>query len=433
MAENDDRKELMLYHSVRLEADSCRGCTTCMRYCPTQAIRVQNGKAKIIREKCIDCGECVRRCTYRAKKVLSDGFDALNEYKHKIALVAPAFCGQFSKAVNIDVILTGLKHIGFDDVFEVARGAEVITKKTKEILSSKEKDGPLISSACPAVVRLIAVRFPSLSDRVIPLTSPMEAAAQMARKEAMEKTGLPNEDIGVFFISPCPAKVTAVKQPLALTKSDVSGVISVKDVYMKLAQALQSVKEVEKLSVADRDGVRWARSGGETEALGISNYIAVDGIHNVIKMLEELEDEKLNNIDFIEALACNSGCTGGPLNVENEFVANSRIRNLTENLEGQPVSCDGLDLFWDKKVDYEPFSPLDKDINEAMRKMQLMEEIYNRLPRLDCGSCGSPNCREFAEDIVRGKAQERDCIFRLREKIEMLAKEIEELGKMINE
>jgi len=426
-------KNKLLYHSVRLETDFCKGCTTCMRYCPTQAIRVQNGKAKIIGEKCIDCGECVRRCPYRAKKVLSDSFETLKNYKHNIALVAPAFCGQFSKAVNIDVILTGLKHIGFDDVFEVARGAEAITAKTKEILESKELEGPLISSACPAVVRLIAVRFPSLSKHVIPLTSPMEVAAQMARKEAIRKTGLPNEEIGVFFITPCPAKVTAVKQPLALEHSDVSGVIAVKDVYMKLAQALQRVKEVENLSVAGKDGVRWARSGGETEALGIKNYIAVDGIHNVIKMLKELEDDKLNNIDFIEALACNSGCTGGPLNVENEFVANSRIRNLSENLESKPFDCEGIKLFWDKKVDYEPYSPLDPDINEAMRKMQRMEEIYNRLPQLDCGSCGSPNCREFAEDIVRGKAQERDCIFRLREKIELLAKEITELSKMIDE
>lgn len=428
----DNNREL-LYHSVCLEKDDCKGCTTCMRYCPTQAIRVQNGKAKIIREKCIDCGECVRRCPYHAKKVVSDSFDMLGKYKHNVALVAPAFCGQFSKAVNIDVILTGLKNIGFDDVFEVARGAEVITAKTREILASGKFNAPLISSACPAVVRLIAVRFPSLSDRVIPLTSPMEAAAQMARREAAQETGLSDDEIGIFFISPCPAKVTAVKQPLALTKSSVSGVISVKDVYIKLAQALHTVKNVEKLSVSGKDGIRWALSGGETRALGISNYIAVDGIHNVIKMLEELEDEKIQNIDFIEALACNSGCTGGPLNVENEFVANSRIRNLTQNIGTNEVKEEDINLYWDKKIDYEPFSPLDSDMNEAMRKMQQLEEIYSRLPQLDCGSCGSPSCRDFAEDIVRGKAQERDCIFRLREKIEMLAKEIAELGKMIND
>ena len=429
---SEQRKEL-LYHSVRLEQESCRGCTTCMRYCPTQAIRVQNGKAKIISEKCIDCGECVRRCPYHAKKVVSDSFDMLNSFKHNVALVAPAFCGQFSKAVDIDIILTGLKKIGFDDVFEVARGAEVITEKMREILQAENIDKPVISSACPAVVRLILVRFPSLSDRIVPLTSPMEVAAQLARREAREKTGFADEDIGIFFISPCTAKVTAVKQPLALSKSDVSGVITVKDVYMKLAQALHCIKEVEPLSVAGKDGIRWARSGGEAEALGIKNYIAVDGIHNVIKILEELEDEKLENIDFIEALACTSGCTGGPLNVENEFVANSRIRNLTQNITKEAQKCEDVKLFWERKVDYKPISPLDSDMNEAMRKMQLLDEIYNRLPRLDCGSCGSPSCRDFAEDIVRGKAQEKDCIFRLREKIEMLAKEITELGKMIEE
>lgn len=427
-------KEKTLYHSVCLEEKDCKGCTTCIRMCPTQAIRVQNGKAKIIRERCIDCGECVRRCPYHAKKVISDSFKELNNYKYNIALPAPAFYGQFSKAESIDVILTGLKNIGFDSVFEVARGAEVITQKVKELLKDKTIKRPMISSACPAVVRLIAVRFPSLSDNVIPLTSPMEAAAQMARSEAKEKTGLSDSEIGVFFISPCPAKVTAVKQPLALTSSAVSGVISIKDVYRELAHKIGNIEKVEKLSVAGKDGVRWARCGGEAEALGIENYIAVDGIHNVIKILEELEDEKIKNIDFIEALACVSGCTGGPLNVENDFIANSRVRRFADSLDNKNGEInDGIKLSWDTKIDYEPFSPLDSDVGEAMRKMALIEEIHNRLPQLDCGSCGSPSCREFAEDIVRGKAKESDCIFRLREKIEMLAKEITEISKMIEE
>ena len=423
----------ILYHSVRLSEESCKGCTTCMRYCPTQAIRVQNGKAKIIREKCIDCGECLRRCPYRAKKVAIDSFEELKRFKYNIALVAPAFCGQFAKTSDVDVILTGLKKIGFDDVFEVARGAEVITEKTKELLCECNFEKPVISSACPAVVRLIAVRFPSLKDKIIPLTSPMEAAAQMARKQAISQTGLESEEIGIFFISPCTAKVTAVKQPLALEKSAVDGVLAVKDVYMRLIQTISSIKETEKLSFSGKEGINWARSGGEAKALGIKNYIAVDGIHNVVRLLENLEDEKIKNIDFIEALACNSGCTGGPLNVENEFVANSRLRNIAGKTENSVAECSEINLLWDKKVEYQPISPLDKDMGEAMRKMKMMEEIYDRLPQLDCGSCGSPSCRDFAEDIVRGKAKERDCIFRLREKIEMLAKEITELGKMIEE
>ncbi len=423
----------VIYHSVCLDTDLCKGCTMCMRHCPTQAIRVQNGKAKIIKERCIDCGECVRRCPYHAKKVQSDAFDKLKDYEYNIALVPPAFFGQFPESTDVDVILTALLNIGFDDAFEVARGAEVITQKTRELLNDKERERPIISSACPAVVRLIAVRFPSLADHIIPLTSPMEAAAQLARKEAMEKTGLPDEKIGTFFLTPCTAKITATKQPLALGKSDVSGVIPVKDVYKEIAREIKKVKEPRIFSKAGRDGISWARSGGEAKALGIKNYISIDGIHNVINILEALEDDKLKDVEFIEALACVSGCTGGPLNVENEFIANSKIRNIADTLPETSQNGDGLSLFWKRKIVYKPISPLAEDMGEAMRKMKILEEIYERLPQLDCGSCGSPSCRDFAEDIVRGKAQERDCIFRLREKIELLAKEITEISKMINE
>ncbi len=421
-----------IYHSVRLQEESCKGCTTCMRSCPTQAIRVQNGKAHIINELCIDCGECVRRCPYHAKKVVCDSFEALKNFKYNIALPAPALCGQFPRAESTDEILNALLTIGFDDVFEVARGAQLISAETRKFMDENRDVRPMISSACPAVVRLIAVRFPSLAKHVIPLTSPMEAAAQAARLHAQEKTGLCNEDIGVFFISPCTAKITAAKQPIAIEKSAVSGVIPIKDAYMRMAQKKPTGQPAKKISQADRSGIYWARSGGEAQALNTENYICVDGIHSVITVLEALEDEKLKDVDFIEALACVSGCTGGPLNVENGFAANARIRELAKNASAKEAAAN-IKLKWDKELKYKPMPPLDSDRGEAVRKMALMEEIYARLPGLDCGSCGSPSCRAFAEDIVRGKAQERDCIFRLREKIERLAGEITELGKMINE
>ena len=74
----------------------CFSCTNCLKHCPTKAIRIQNGKAKILNERCIDCGECIRVCPYRAKKAVTDGFEVLEKYKYKIALVAPAFFSQFS-------------------------------------------------------------------------------------------------------------------------------------------------------------------------------------------------------------------------------------------------------------------------------------------------------------------------------------------------
>ncbi len=404
------------WHSVTLDKDLCKGCTNCLKYCPTQAIRVQGGKAKILKERCIDCGECIRVCPYHAKKAVTDGFEVLEGYKYNVALVAPAFYGQFSRTEDINTILTALIRLGFDDVFEVARGAQEITKRTNEMIDAKELSKPSISSACPAVVRLIAIKFPNLIENIVPLKSPMEVSAAQARFEAVKKTGLRAEEIGIFFISPCAAKATFIKGNYTVNKSDVDGVISIKDVCIKMSRHLQKIEEVKELSAAGKSGILWATSGGEAEATKAERFISVDGIHNVIKVLEEIEDDKLMDVDFVEALACSGGCVGGPLTTENNFAARSKIQRICKYIddEGLPFDCN-QNFKWDQSIAYRPVMNLDPDINEAMRKLNLIEELYEQMPKIDCGSCGSPSCRAFAEDIVRGYAKETDCIFKLRD------------------
>lgn len=416
------------FHSVTLEKKLCKGCTNCIKLCPTQAIRVQGGKAKIIKERCIDCGVCIRVCPYHAKRAITDKIDMLLEYKYNVAMPAPAFYGQFSKATSIDVILTGLKQVGFDDVFEVAVGAEVVTEQTKRLIASGELETPAISSACPAVLRLITVSFPNLINKIVPIETPVEAAAMLARQRAVEQTGLAPSEIGIFFISPCAAKVTASRAPIGNEKSNVDGVLSIKDVYLHLAHKIGKIQEVEHLCQAGLSGVNWANNGGEAQALEQDSYIAVDGIENVIHVLEDIEDDKLKNILFVEALACPGGCVGGPLTVENCFVAQTRIKNLAKRLgreknEAHYENSD-VDLIWKKGVTYRNVMHLDDDMRVAMQKIQKINEITARLPQLDCGSCGAPTCRSLAEDIVRGFAQETDCIFKLRERVRSLAKEM---------
>lgn len=420
------------YHSVTLKKDVCTGCTNCLKRCPTQAIRIQNGKAKILSERCIDCGECIRVCPHHAKQAVTDSMDIMESYKFKVALVAPAFCGQFSKEDQIDVMLSSLKKIGFDDCYEVARGAEIISKKTRELLDSGELLKPTISSACPAVVKLIAIRFPNLIGNIIPLRSPMEVAAEEARREAVEKTGLKESEIGIFFISPCAAKATVVKNSENDEKSQVDGVIAMKDVYLKLAHTISSLSEdeVEHLGRAGAEGVLWATAGGEAGASQVDKNVSVDGIHDVIKVLEAIEDGQLSDIEYVEALACTGGCVGGPLVAENNFVANSRIKRITKNLphNGEESEKD-VNVFWEHPVVYRSVMNLDEDIHKAMEKMIELERIYQKFPKLDCGSCGSPSCHDLAEDIVRGFADETDCVFILREKIKELAHEMAILDK----
>ena len=323
------------WHSVTLDKELCKGCTNCLKHCPTQAIRVQGGKAKILKERCIDCGECIRVCPYRAKKAVTDNLEMLDHFKYNVALVAPAFYGQFSRTEDIDTMLTALINLGFDDVFEVARGAQEITKKTNELLKTGELLKPSISSACPAVVRLIAIKFPNLINNIVPLKSPMEISAAQARYEAIEKTGLKAEEIGIFFISPCAAKATFIKGGYTVKKSDVDGVISIKDVCIKMSRQFSRIDKVKELHESGSEGVLWATSGGEAEASSAERHIAVDGIHNVIKVLEEIEDGKLDDIEYVEALACPGGCVGGPLTTENIFSARSKRPSNSFSLAGE--------------------------------------------------------------------------------------------------
>lgn len=412
------------WHSVTLDREKCTGCTNCLKHCPTQAIRVQKGKAKILKERCIDCGECIRVCPHHAKKAVTDGLDALGNFKYNIALVAPAFCGQFSKAEDCNLILSSLKLIGFDDVYEVARGAQEISDKTKELLKEGGLEKPAISSACPAVCRLIEVRFPNLIQNIIPLKSPMELSAEAARKEATEKTGYDKSQIGVFFISPCAAKATAVKDEKLVNNSNVDGVISIKDTYLRLAQKIGKIKDVENLSRVGSRGMLWAKSGGEASATGAARSVAVDGIHNVIKLFDDIEDDKLADIEYVEALACPGGCVGGPLTAENSFVARARLERICRDMPYEVGSIDkDIDRVWDRPPVYRPIMKLDEDIQVAMQMAIDIDELEESLPGLDCGSCGAPSCRAFAEDVVRGYASETDCIFRLRELVEKLKEE----------
>lgn len=418
-----------VFHSVSLNKDKCLGCMNCIKRCPTQAIRVRRGKATIISERCIDCGECIRICPHHAKTAMSDPLSDIEAYKYKIALPAPSLYGQFNNLEDVNYVLTALLELGFDSVFEVAKGAEIVSDATRKMLKTQNLLKPVISTACPAVIRLIRVRYPELIDNMITLKTPMDESARLARQEAREKTGLSDEDIGVFFITPCPAKITAIKSPLAANSSDVNGAIAMSEIYPLLLQKMEKLRpeELKALEQSGRIGVGWAASGGEASASLCEKYIAADGIENVIQILEEVEDEKLNDIEFIELNACTGGCVGGCLTVANTFVAKTRLTTLKRY---RPVSCNHIEeeipaeLGWDYPLEPLSVLKLADNVTDSMKLMNQVSAMVENFPGLDCGTCGAPTCRALAEDIVRGYASINDCIFRI--KNEMASKDISE-------
>jgi iron only hydrogenase large subunit-like protein len=419
------------FTSVHLNEDLCMGCINCIKRCPTQAIRVRNGKAVITKEFCIDCGECIRICPHHAKEATYDSPDIMKQFEYTVALPAPSLYGQFNHLEDINIVLTALKKMGFDDVYEVSGAAELVSEMSRTYVAEHKEKWPIISTACPSVVRLIQVRFPNLIEHLLPICAPVDLAATMAREKAMEKTGLSREKIGIIFISPCPAKVTAVKAPIGIVHSEIDAVLAIKEIYPILLPLMKhSIDDVEELSISGRIGIGWGSTGGEAGSLLTDNYLAADGIENVIKVLEDLEDQKFDQLEFIELNSCAGGCVGGVLTVENPYLAKVKLQRLRKYL---PVSCSHLvsgvdeDNFWTDDVKYEPVFKLGNDMKESIANMSRVEELCEKFPRLDCGSCGAPTCKALAEDIVRGVAKEQDCIHILRDYIHKLSDELSKL------
>lgn len=420
--------------SVKLKESACQGCINCIKYCPTQAIRVHNGKAHIIDKFCIDCGRCIRYCPHHAKAAVYDSLAVIGQYKYTVALPAPSLYAQYNNLTNVDIVLNALLKLGFDDVFEVSAGAELVSEASRAYIQQHADQAPFISSACPSVIRLIRVKFPSLIPRLLPIKAPVEVAAEIARARAMQKTGLRSDEIGIIFISPCPSKVSYVKSPLGIQKSNIDNVIAIKEVYpLLLPHMKHDESHLKPLSCSGRIGIGWSNAGGEAGGLLAENYLAADGIVNILRVLEEIEDEKLHGLTFVELNACNGGCVGGTLTVENAYIATTKTKRLKKY---QPVTKMHLadapeleNIFWADDVEYEPVFRLGNNFKESLRMMTQVEELTNAFPGLDCGSCGAPTCQTLAEDIVRGDATPNDCIYVLRANIAELSEKIGRLSK----
>ena len=172
-------------HSVLLDESKCTGCTTCIRHCPTEAIRIKNGKAVIQSDRCIDCGECIRHCSHLAKKAISDKLSDMDGFKWKIALPAPTLYGQFDNLDDIDYVLNGLLKIGFDEVYEVGAAAELISQSTVEFMAKYSGPLPLISSACPAILRLNLCRCYARSAELAAVEAFVDAQGQVTRPDIL--------------------------------------------------------------------------------------------------------------------------------------------------------------------------------------------------------------------------------------------------------
>jgi hypothetical protein len=360
-----------------------------------------------------------------------------------VAIPSPALYAQFGREILPEKILAGLKKVGFDDAFDLAITCGEVSFAIQEYLREYKGPKPLISNACPTIVRLIQVKYPDLIDQIIPIDTPREIAGREIKKKKSKQLELKEKEIGTFYLTPCPVKMISIKQPAEKGKSYLDGAISIKDIYGPLLSAMEGIekgssrKALESICIL---GIGWAMVGGICRTLRLKNSLAVSGLNEVIKVFNDIERGKLRNIDFIEAYSCHQGCVGGSLTVENLYISYNKILKLIETLEYEQIkACPDIRevrklynqkyFFIEGKLEPRPLKPLDGDLGQAIKKRVEKEAIFESLPKIDCGACGSPTCLAFAEDVVRGETELSLCIFNLPQKYKELS---QELSKLLN-
>ena len=238
----------------------------------------------------------------------------------------------------------------------------------------------------------------------------------------IEYTAASPEDIGVCFITPCPAKRSYVHNGFAGYESFVDVVVSIKDVYFKLISKMKYGEEMQSLSSSGIIGIGWASSGGESTAIFNDSYLAADGIDNCNKVLDQIENGNIPPLEFIELNACTGGCVGGVLTIQNPFIAKARLQGLRHYL---PVSLNFVSktqeqlpdsVLFSDMPEYKPISRLSDSMAESMLMLAEIQKLKAELPGIDCGSCGAPNCRAFAEDVVKKECDLENCLIRQRYK-----------------
>ena len=412
------------HHALKVVDALCYGCTHCMNVCPTEAIRVINGKAKIKDNRCVDCGKCMKACPVDAIIIEHDDFNEIFKFKHRIILVPAVFIGQFPEEITEQLVYSKLLELGFTQIYETESTVEILNQAINGYISNNREKRPIISSFCPAVIRLIQVKFPGLVDHIMQIKPPIDVSAIFVKKKLMD-SGIAEQDIGLFYVTPCAAKIAAIKSPVGENFSIINGVINMDFLFNKVFMSIKNGRhdyfEYPIVKHLSTKGIKWTLTNGESDNVQ-GRRLAIDGIDNAIEFLEKLENGEVGDLDFLELRACDESCAGGILTSSNRFLTVEKLRNRarkyrkeegnseidTELVQYQAFLMDSISI---AEIKPRSMLMLDEDLAKAIEKMEKVRKIHSYLPHIDCAACGAPNCAALAEDIVLKEGKFSHCVF----------------------
>ncbi|MBR7103360.1 MAG: 4Fe-4S binding protein [Lentisphaeria bacterium] len=394
--------------------NECQDCYKCVRHCHCKAIRIDNGKASVIAENCVACGECVKVCPSHAKKIRSELprlRQMLDSNTRLFASIAPSFTAYFP-GTTIGQLATALKKIGFSGVAETAIGAQTVSCQTAEFL--KNTDLPLaISSACPACVDYIRKYHPEFTANIVPLYSPVMAHCRMIKDQM-------GEECKVVFFGPCAAKKNeADRHPELLSLAMTFSVLE--ELLDENGIVPMAEEESELLMENASEGRFYAIEGGMNDTLRDDNrdvrYISVSGLENLDRMLKRYHGTAGERKIFLEALACPGGCINGPV-IPGDYAGGLEVIAETDKISTmEPSSRRRTNENIQGEFAAEPLVETrssERELTIALAKVGK----FTREDELNCGACGYNTCKEFAAALLQNKAEEAMCHTYLRKNFE---------------
>ncbi len=417
---------------VRFDQNLCAGYGSCLRVCPTKAIRVKNKKAIRIVEQCIGCGECIRICRESAVTAATEGPGVLEKDHIAIALVSPVLYAQFPGVMPKDVLL-GLRHIGFQHTIDMSYFLEIFQFATEEFIrrnrKSQKAPWPLISPVCPVVVRLIAFQFPNLLPNVLPVLRPVALMAREVKLRLIPEYIENGKEVILYYLNPCPTKKDSACLPARKKPIPTEIALGINDIYPELVKHVDQIKAADDIpfyqtrfeyeTCATANASMWGMSGGEIADMDIERSLAVSGMEETISYLEKIEMGLFQDIEYIEFRTCREGCLGGVLTAIDKYLAKGAVQKMIKRYGlGRRLHRENILRMYEKgefQTEKKPskLTSLFGAHKEALSldSMQKIEKIMELIKGTDCTACGAPDCRTFAEDVVRGDSTLKECLF----------------------
>jgi two-component system NtrC family sensor kinase len=403
--------ELLQKGLVYTVKDLCRVCYTCVRECPVKAIRIVDGQAEVVTERCIACGNCTIVCKQGAK-VYQRSIDRVNQLLGKeqetIALVAPSYVAEFEEISDSSIFAGMLKKLGFKRIYEVGMGADLVAEAYENLINDKQGKG-YINSDCPAIVAYVEKYHPDLIDSLAPVVSPMVATARYIREIGKSKAKL-------VFIGPCIAKKDESEEvDEVLTFAELRSMFTARRIRKS------NVEPFEFTPPLARSGAGFPVSRGLLQSMNLKGnnvdqrVIVAEGRVHFQEAIHEYASGSLGSMQ-LELLCC-EGCIMGPGTspdgkkfIRRKHVLNHLHNRLTgENSQGGGVREQDISLDLGRKFyrnDQRISDPSNDDIEKVLHQMGK----FSQQDHLDCGACGYDTCLNHAMAISQGLAEVEMCL-----------------------